>query len=142
MGSVLVTSRDPLAKSFGSFSMLGIDLGPFPKAEAAQLIRNLTVCDDSEVERQASTNMAAQLGSLPLAILQMSGIIRRRQWSVQEFVEKYSQETKYRSLRKVGNNPQLNRYGSTLATAWNFTDLDAKALWLLRFLSMLNLDRT
>lgn len=140
-GSILVTSRDPLAKSFRSFSMPGIDLGPLPEAEAAQLIRNLTACDNSEAEREASTKMATQLGSLPLAILQMSGIIRRRQWSVQEFVEKYAQDTRYRSLRKVGNNPQLSRYGSTLATAWNFTDLDANALQLLMCLSMLNPDR-
>lgn len=85
-GPVLSISKDPLAQSFGSFSMPCIDLGPFPEAGGAQLIRNLTGCGDIEVERDASTKMV-QLESLLLAIMQMLGIFRRRQWSMQKFFE-------------------------------------------------------
>ncbi len=141
MGSILVTSRDPFAKSFHSFSMQGLDLEPFPENEAAEFTKKMTACENTEEELQACLEMSRQLGCLPLAIIHMAGVIRRRQWTVHEFVEKYEEDVRYRSLRGTGNHPQLSRYGNTLATAWNFDDLDANALHLLRLLSVLSPDR-
>ncbi|SPO03437.1 uncharacterized protein DNG_06120 [Cephalotrichum gorgonifer] len=138
-GSVLVTSRDPLAKTIRSFTMPGLDLEPFPEDEASEFVRRVTNCDPTETERQASIEMARELGCLPLAIIHMAGVIRRRHWSLQEFMENY--QARYQSFRKAPNNSQLRRYGSNLATAWKFDDLDVDSLRLLRLLSMLSPDR-
>ena len=138
-GSILITSRDPLSKAFRSLTMPGLDLEPFSEPDASELVRKVTNCDSSEAEHQASIDMARELGCLPLAIIHMAGVIRRRQWSLQEFLENY--HTRYRSLRKIDHNSQFMRYGSHFATAWNFEDLDADAIRLLRLLSMLSPDR-
>ncbi|KAI9154910.1 Regulatory protein AfsR [Paramyrothecium foliicola] len=137
-GSILVTSRDPFAKAFRSFTMPGIDLEPFTESDASEFIRRVTGCDTSNAEHQASLDMARELGCLPLAIVQMAGVIRRREWSLQQFLENY--HTLYHALRRM-DNPQLHRYGQPLATAWNFDDLPSSASQLLKLLSMLSPDR-
>jgi hypothetical protein len=138
-GSILVTSRDPFAKAFRSFTMPGIDLEPFPDSDASEFVRKVTGCGRSDAENQASLDMARELGCLPLAIVQMAGVIRRRSWSLQQFLENY--HALYRSLRRMDNHAQLERYGQPLATAWNFDDLPLNASQLLRLLSMLSPDR-
>ncbi|TGO51365.1 hypothetical protein BOTNAR_0359g00150 [Botryotinia narcissicola] len=137
-GSVLVTSRDPLA-SVVSGIITGLDLEPFPETEASEFIRRVTSCDLSEPEKQAALEMARELGCHPLDIVHMGGVIRRRQWSLQQFMESY--HTNYPKLRDPKKTLQQFRHGSMLATAWNFADLDAQAVRLLRILSVLSPDR-
>ncbi|KPM44209.1 hypothetical protein AK830_g2377 [Neonectria ditissima] len=139
-GSILVSSRDPFAKSYHSFSMPGLNLEPFPEKEAAEFVGRITACENTDEENQACHEMALQLGCLPLAIIQMAGVIRRRQWTIHEFVVKFKQDSRYRGLRSTGNNPQLNRYGNTLVTAWNFDDLSPSTLYILRLISILSPD--
>lgn len=138
-GSILVTSRDPFAKSYHSFNMPGLNLEPFPEEQATAFARKVTACDDTAEENEACHSMAIQLGCLPLAIIHMAGVIRRREWTVSEFVVKLEQGIRYKSLRS--SNSQLSRYGNTLATAWSFDDLKPSTLCILRLVSMLSPDR-
>ncbi|KAK2590522.1 hypothetical protein QQS21_011789 [Conoideocrella luteorostrata] len=55
-------------------------------------------------------------------------------------MKKYAQDEGYRKLRRTNNNPQLSQHGSTLATAWNFDDLEPSSLWSPQVLSMMNSD--
>lgn len=140
-GSVLVTSRDPLAKSNLSFDIAGLDLEPFSVLEGAEFVRRLTNCDNSKEERDASEAMAYQLGGLPLAIFQMAGVIRRKELTIAEFITMYEGDAEYAKLRHVSNNAQRMRYGNTLATTWNLDDLGAHSLSFLKVISMLSSDR-
>jgi hypothetical protein len=140
-GSILVTSRDPLAKSQGSFTDGGIDLEPLSEDEGSRFIRMLTSCEEIPEERKASIHLSNMLGGLPLAMIQMSGIIRRRRWSIEEFVESMEGDAQYREVHNLNNPVQQARYGNTLSTAWNFDDLSKDAIDLLEILALLNPDR-
>lgn len=140
-GSILITSRDPNAKIFWSFQITGLDLDPFSESEAARFVKRITACDDTEEENKACAVMAKHLGCLPLAIIQMAGVIRRRDLSIQEFNILLDTDEKYAKIRDVENPMQLRRYGSTLATAWNFDDLESDPLNLLKIISLLSPDR-
>jgi hypothetical protein len=140
-GCVIVTSRDPLAKSVSSFGIAGVDLEPFTNEEGSELVRLLTTSDGSKAEIEASAVMNTLLDGLPLGIVQMAGIIRRREWSIQDFVEKFRGDQQYRTYRTMDNPIQRRRYGNTLATAWQFDDLDKDTTKLLKVLALLNPDR-
>lgn len=147
-GSVLVTSRDPFAKTHFFSGGAGIDMEPLLAQEAATLLRNLVspvenASDDSNDndERIASLEMAERLDGLPLAMSQIAGFIRRRQISIREFAELYNNDIRYAEFHDVSNPSQERRYGSTLATAFRLSELPNDASRLLQLLAFLNPDR-
>lgn len=92
-GSILVTSRDPLAKTqIYAQSSNGIDLEPFTIDEAAAWLRSLThynAADDIGLSKEIVT----LLSRLPLAIAQVAGAMLRRGLSFSEFLHFYSEES-------------------------------------------------
>ena len=143
-GSVLITSRDPFAKTLFFRNGSGIDLEPLPIVDAATLLRKLiTRSEDAKSpdEQDASIEIAHQLDGLPLAMTQMAGFIRRRHISIREFVNLYATDARYAEIHDVGNPAQDHRYGYTLATTYNFQDLSPHATKLLQMLAFLNPDR-
>ena len=74
-GSILVTSRDPLAKSIFTRKPSGLDLGPLTQQDGRSLFNHLTT-NFSESEDDTARQISDALGGLPLAISQMAGIIR------------------------------------------------------------------
>ncbi|EFX00356.1 beta-glucosidase [Grosmannia clavigera kw1407] len=146
-GAVLVTSRNPAAKDFQPLDGLGVDLEPLPETDAATLLCRLTQTPDSSSqstlppdERAASEELAAYLGSLPLAMTQMAGFIRRRRLSIREFMDLYAKDTRYTEIHDAGSPLQKQCYGNTLATAYNFKDLSRQTLALLRVMAFMNPD--
>lgn len=147
-GVMLVTSRDPFAKDH-FFYGAGVDIEPLADDDAATLLRRLVTnasntedgLSSDEDEQNASVELAAYFGSLPLAMTQMAGVIRRRSLSIREFVDVYANDSRYNEIHNVSNPMQNRRYGNTLATFYNFQGLSSKAVALLRLLSFMNSDR-
>ncbi|KAF2673381.1 hypothetical protein BT63DRAFT_421538 [Microthyrium microscopicum] len=136
-GSILVTSRDPLAKTRSHVSVAGgIDLDPFGSNEAGTLLRQLTgYHENSDVE--PSEAIAAKLSGLPLAITQIAGTIQRRDLDFVEFLDLYERETVRSDFYKDGvMSVQKNLY-----TVWAFEDLSPQALALLYVISFLDPDQ-
>jgi hypothetical protein len=143
-GSVLITSRDPFAKTHFFSNGSGIDLEPLSTDEAATLLRKLIQGPEEALgpdEQDASIKVANQLDGLPLAMTQMAGFIRRRHLSIREYVDLYASDARYAEVRDVGNPLQDYRYGYTLATAYNFRGLGEHATKLLQSLAFINPDR-
>jgi hypothetical protein len=77
-GSILITSRDPSAKTHFSSTGTGIDLEPLSAFEGATLLRKLvTKTEDPGTidEENASMMMSKELDGLPLAVTQMAGLL-------------------------------------------------------------------
>lgn len=71
-GSILVTSRDPLAKTQTYFrTTAGIDLISFSKTDTGMLLRTLTGYDRGESDIELSQEIAEKPSGLPLAISQI-----------------------------------------------------------------------
>lgn len=140
-GSVLLTSRDPNAKTHFFDDGLGMDLEPLPVVEAASLLRKLVETGHNSDETSASIQVAIKVDGLPLAMTQMAGFIRRKHLSIQEFVSLYSTDSRYAEVHCYKNPAQARRYGATLATFYNFQDFSINARRLLHQLAFLNPDR-
>jgi hypothetical protein len=143
-GAVLVTSRDPSAKTYFFSSGFGIDMDPLSTAESVTLLSRLTMQNDkveTEDEQNASEAVAKIVDGLPLAMTQMAGFIRRRHLLIREFVSLYANDARYAEIREIGNPELSYRYGYTLATAFNFQDLSHDAMELLQVLAFLSPDR-
>ncbi|KAL7794447.1 tetratricopeptide repeat domain-containing protein [Trichoderma ceciliae] len=96
-GSILITSRDPLAKSIFTRRPLGLDLGPLSQKDSLSLFSHLTTVSN-ELEGDAARKIADALGGVPLAISQMAGIIRRQDLTLSEFLELYADHEEHASL--------------------------------------------
>lgn len=120
---MLVTSRDPFAKTNFFLNGSGIVLNPLSTVQAAARLHNLISQSEGAEkfdEQDASIKVANQHDGLPLATTQLAGFIRRRHLSIREFVDLYITAARYAEVHHVSNPLQDHRYGYTLATAYNF----------------------
>ena len=93
-GSVLITSRDPIARSQTYFfSPQGIELQPFSSSESAAWLRRLTRQDETPEDIELSESIVAKVSHLPLAIMQVAGAITRQCLSFAEFTDLYSAQS-------------------------------------------------
>lgn len=135
-GSVLITSRDPLAKTRTHVPVSqGLDLEPFDVQTAGNLLRHLTG-HEKESDISISQNIAHRLSGHPLAISQISGTISRRDLSLEEFSELYDKE----SLRADFHQSSLEPTSKTLWTILSFEDLTPYATVLLQVIAFLDPD--
>ncbi|KAM5481580.1 hypothetical protein McanCB56680_004116 [Microsporum canis] len=136
-GSILVTSRDPLAKSSPSISSKYIDLAPLGNNEGAELLQRLShVTENVEV----SVKIAAKLGGLPLAISQMAAIIRYQYLSFPEFYERYEDESDRRELHSLNIVTPRPEARGNIASIWAVEQLGPHAACLLEVSAMLDPD--
>ncbi|CAK7229743.1 hypothetical protein SCUCBS95973_007331 [Sporothrix curviconia] len=157
-GAVLITSRDSFAKDPFFANGAGVDLDPLAAADAAGLLRRLIApdeamaaapvdgeaydeADDEADELAASVEVATFFGSLPLAMTQMAGVIRRRRLSIRDFAEIYTNDARYDDIHNVKTPHLGRRYDNTLASMYNFEGVGGQAKALLRLLAFLNPDR-
>ncbi|PNP46214.1 hypothetical protein TGAMA5MH_02249 [Trichoderma gamsii] len=73
-GSILITSRNPLAKGMFTRRPLGLNLAPLSKQDSLTLFSHLTSVSN-EPDRDTARKITDVLGGVPLAISQMAGII-------------------------------------------------------------------
>ena len=139
-GSVLITSRDPLAKAYFSTTSSGIDLEPFSDHDGAVLLKRLThdVDEEEENDKQMSESISRSLGGLPLAISQMAGVIRRQELRLSEFVESYSDPSEHVELHKLKFHLGRGTYPHTISTVWAFESLKPTTTCLLSALAFLD----
>jgi NB-ARC domain len=141
-GAVLITSRDPLAKTYIYSEESGVTLPPFTTDEATDFLLKLTRREGDDVERVSGSAVAERLGGLPLAITQMAGVIDRRELSFSEFLNVFEEEDTRESLFKmqVGSTKTRSGYQHTLDTVWALEKLGASSAILLEILSLLDPD--
>ena len=155
MGSILVTSRDPLAKGRAFRMTAGVVLQPFEEKDAAQLLVELIEDDsedddDDDDEADQDTNqtipseaiaIAKRLGGLPLALTQMAGVINHQNLSYKEFISLYDQEQSLGRLHALNLGVQDTGYKHTLASVWALDRLGRGASLLLDVISLIDPDR-
>ena len=114
-GSILVSSRDPLAKSIFTRRISGLDLGPLLQRDSLSLFNNLT-SNLNEPEDDTAQRISDALGGVPLAIYQMAGIIRRQDLTLSEFFELYTDYEEHAILYETKLDTNLVTYRYSLST--------------------------
>ncbi|EER42224.1 tetratricopeptide repeat domain-containing protein [Histoplasma capsulatum H143] len=138
-GSVLVTSRDPLAKRIFTRNPSGLDLGPLSQQDSLSLFHHLTTIPNGSDSKTAE-QISDALGGVPLAISQMAGIIRTQDLTLSEFFELYMDHEEHASLYETKFDINLASYRHSLSTVWAFEKLKPQARHLLELISFLDPD--
>ncbi|KAK2811685.1 hypothetical protein FQN50_002031 [Emmonsiellopsis sp. PD_5] len=138
-GSILVTSRDPLAKSMFTSRLSGLDLGPLSQQDSLSLFNHLTAIS-SEPEDDTAQQISDVLGGIPLAISQMAGIIRRQDLTLSEFFELYTDHEEKTGLYKTKFDTNLVTYRHSLSTVWAVEKLELPARQLLQLIAFFDPD--
>jgi hypothetical protein len=138
-GAILITSRDPLAKSMFTSRVSGIDLGPLSQDDSLHLLNHLIKSHD-ETDADDARRIAEAFGGVPLAISQMAGIIRRQDLTLSEFYELYTDHEEHASLYKTKYNTSLVAHPHSLATVWAFEKLKSQSRQLLELIAFLDPD--
>jgi hypothetical protein len=133
-GAILVTSRDPMAKTYSTVNA-GMDLEPFSPEEASALMMKLAGYEATLESKEQSYALATRLGGLPLAITQIAAMIRSRDLTFKEFLDIFEEEYSKRELL-LGQD----QYNHTLSTIWGLENVSPSARGLLDVLSLLDPD--
>ncbi|KAL9028780.1 MAG: hypothetical protein Q9196_002903 [Gyalolechia fulgens] len=135
-GCVLVTGRYPYTKETSYKLGNGLGLEPFSSEAGGEMLRNLS---GRKGEAKTSVRISELLGGLPLAIAQMSAVIRRKHLTLDDFEHLYREDSKDLLDLRVGE--MHTKYQYTLGTTWAVEQLDVSAYTLLKVLSVLDPDR-
>jgi hypothetical protein len=141
-GSVLITSRDPLAKRIFSTRSSGLDLESMDDSEGGALLLKLTETDHiGEPDAEATARRISELlAGLPLAISQMAGIIRRQELSLSEFLVIFEDTQEHATLFGMKFNASARTYQHSIATVWAFEKVSTMAQALLQLISFMDPD--
>lgn len=143
-GSILITSRDPLAKTQTYFQCDGgINLEPFQPHEAISLIESLTGFSNAADHPVAAT-IAEKLSYIPMAVNHAAKTINRRSFSLPEFLRYYEQEELREGFYQLGiGSPHSTKDSApkTIATVWALQDLSPRASRLFDIISFMDPDQ-
>ncbi|KAK0508081.1 hypothetical protein JMJ35_009165 [Cladonia borealis] len=136
-GSVVVTSRDPMARSNIYFGETGIKLDTLDEEDAVALFQRLLESGTSPESYQVLLEVAKKLDYYPLAIVHMASVMRRLGYTPARFLQVYQSEYQQRGLHafKVGTRQGCEL---TLAALWALKDMSAGAARLLSVISLLD----
>lgn len=135
-GSILITSRDPMARQGGS----GVDLEPFKSEDAAKLLLRLLQVPDSQETCAASLALSTRLGGLPLAMTQIAALIQRLDMTLGEFLDYFDRQTNIGKVAQMKPTVLQDHYKHSLYTVWALDRLSPQALAALQVLSFLSPD--
>ena len=116
---------------------IGIEVLSFETDAGSDFLLHLLSLDAakdlSQTEAKSAFDLSSRLSGHALAISQMAGLIHRRMWSIEEFLDVYDQNE-----REI----QGTESGNSLATVWrlSFKSLDAASLGFLGILSYISPD--
>ncbi|KAF2810715.1 uncharacterized protein BDZ99DRAFT_287606 [Mytilinidion resinicola] len=136
LGSVLITSRDPLTKR----GREGVDLEPFEPDEAAELLRKLLKLSGTIDNIDASVRLAKRLGGLPLAITQVAALIERWEMTLEEFIKHLESQASIARVAKNKPSDTNDHYKHSIFTVWALDSLTPGAWALLQVIAFLNPD--
>jgi len=136
-GSVLITSRDPLAKNF-HFPNAGITLQGLEEESAETLLRKLTYENNLQEDSTSARALVKRLDCLPIAILHAAGVINGQDLTFREFLERYERDIGIHG-EEISRLAQVHvgSYAHTLGTVWALEGLDEQARALFNLLSLL-----
>ncbi|KAK2600215.1 hypothetical protein QQS21_005011 [Conoideocrella luteorostrata] len=138
-GSILITSRDPLAKTWFTTRPSGLDLSPLSQKDSMSLFNRLTPIVN-EQEKNTARQVSDALGGFPLAISQMAGIIRRQDLTLSEFLGLYNDHKEKPNLWKTKFDTNLVTYSHNVSTVLVLEKLKPQARQLLELVSFLDSD--
>lgn len=142
-GSILITSRDPLAKTQSYVqSNAGIILDPFSVEEAATFLKSLTGFSNGK-DNETAYAIVKRLSCFPLAVAQIARTISRRGMSLKEFLAFYDQDSIRHEMNKVSINSFSDReeQQKTVATIWSLEDLSPSAAAVFNLISFMDPDQ-
>lgn len=137
-GSVLITSRDPAAKDF--CLGCGMTLSQLPFDDTRELFMRLLNEGSEEIFYNSSDveSLLRRFGGLPLAVVQIASLIRRRSMTINEFAAVYDRSIQDAGLAEYQASQNDIHYHHTLFTVWAFEDLNNSAQSLLDLMSLLD----
>lgn len=138
-GCILVTSKYPYVRENVYRLTRGMDLETFQSDVGADMLRKLSGHERDADSVAASIRVVERLGGLPLAIVQMSAIIRKNHLTFRDFEEWYDEDAKH--LHYLRESGMKSSYQHTIGTAWAIERLSPFAFALLKVLSVLDPDR-
>ncbi|KAK3294489.1 P-loop containing nucleoside triphosphate hydrolase protein [Chaetomium fimeti] len=138
-GAILVTSRDPLAKT-SDLAMEGIDLPPMTDSECALLLQKQVAETNDPDASRAALSLVTRLGNIPLAVSQIATQIRRKFMTIEEYLGRYGEGSLLGELNKVKALPPKERYRFTVSTVWRFEDFSPQAISLMRVMAFMDPD--
>lgn len=141
-GSILITSRDPIAKSLFAVRSSGIDMESLNDEDGGALLMKLTALDEISEDnaQEFAQQISHQLGGLPLAISQMAGIIKRQDLGLGEFLTLYQDSQEHEGLHGTKFDLSNNTYSYSIATVWAFENLSDTSQVLLKIMSFMDPD--
>jgi hypothetical protein len=116
-GSILITSRDLLAKNIFTNKPSGLDIGPLSHQDSLSLINHLTGMAN-EPEDDTVQKISNALGGILLAISQTASIIHRQDLTLVEFLELYNDPEERAKFYGTKFNAYLVSYHYSLSTVW------------------------
>ena len=137
-GSVLLTSRDPVGKTSFYTENSGINISKLSLNDTIAFMRFLTKSTPDSDDGKSLRCIAEMLDGLPLAIQQMSSIIRRLRLSYADFLHLYLKE--HWRLHELVPEDSQGIYQHNLATVWSLQQFSESGETLLQVLSMLDPD--
>lgn len=138
-GCILITGRYPYLREKIYLLKNGLDLEALSPEVGGEMLRRLSDREQDSDAVQTSTRIAELLGGLPLAISQMSAIIKRKHLSLRDFEDWYREDSK--ALHNLQYKRMKTNYQHTVGTAWAVDQLSASTRSLLQVLSILDPDR-
>ena len=138
-GCILVTGRYPYLMEKNYLLKNGLDLQPLSPEIGGEMLRRLSDREQEANAVQTSTRIVELLGGLPLAISQMSAIIKRKHLTLRDFEDWYREDSK--ALHNLECKRMQGNYQYTVMTAWAVDQLSASTRSLLQVLSVLDPDR-
>lgn len=138
-GSVLVTSRDPLAKLDSYTVKQGLDLPPLSSDDTKRMLEKLIRMKTDDSQQEALSSVVSKLGGLPLAISSMAGVIRESRMTFTNFL-KFWEKDGIIQLEKMQLSSSKTEQATSLATVWALDQLPEKTTALLQVLSLLDPD--
>jgi NB-ARC domain len=138
-GSVLITSRDPLAKNNVYTVRDGVDLPPFSTQETVDFMQKTTQIRAQGPSLTALSQIADRIQGLPIAVKQIAAIIREFRMSYADFLKFYDREGMQRA-REILSRAREGVNDSSLAIVWALDKLSPGANALLCVMSLLHPD--
>nr|POE75756.1 hypothetical protein CFP56_67775 [Quercus suber] len=129
-GSVLITSREPLAELQFYSTESGMTLPPFNIEDTQNFLLQITGRKNDKDDINHVQAVAKILGGMPLAVAQMAGYIVRMDLKFAEFVEKYNDPKSQQDLIRRLRKSTMPGYQHTIASVWGFENLKHSAYLL------------
>ncbi|KAK4221667.1 hypothetical protein QBC38DRAFT_513436 [Podospora fimiseda] len=137
-GSILITSRDPMAKTL--LATDGIDLPPMTNSECARLLQIKVGESGSPEADRAALKLVEKLGNVPLAISQIATQIQRKHMTIDEYLNHHAEGSLISELNKVKALPPKEQYSFTVATVWAVEQFSRPALGIMRVMAFMDPD--